>query len=71
MIIPKKPNHLTGISLSEIFQLDYRIDGRTKYAITSDMFGRYYYLYSVDSKGKCTKTNHKAQNPTELYKYCV
>lgn len=70
MIAPIRPKGLTGISLSEIFWVDYKIDGRTKYVITSDMMRKWYYLYSVDRKGKCTKTKHKAANPTDLYRYC-
>lgn len=67
---PIKPTHLTGISLSEIFWVDYKIDGRTKWVITSDMLEVWYYLYSVDRKGKCTKTKYKAKDPTELYRHC-
>lgn len=65
-----KPKGLTGISLSELFWVDYKIDGRTKFVITSDMVRKWYYLYSVDRNGKCTKTKHKAQDPTELYRHC-
>lgn len=64
------PKELKGISLSELFWVDYKIDGRTKFVITSDLMRCWYYLYSVDRQMRCTKTKHKAKDPTELYKYC-
>lgn len=67
---PAVPNDLSGISLSELFWVRYMMDGRTKYVITSDMFRRWYYLYSVSKNGKCTKTDHKSKDPQELYRYC-
>lgn len=67
---PKKPEYLTNIPMTELFWVDYKINGITKYVITSDMFRRLYYLYSVDKKGKCTKTKHKSEDPNELYRYC-
>ena len=69
-INPRRPNNLSGISLTEIFWMNYMVDGRIKYVITSDMLRRWYYLYSVDRHGKCTKTKYKADNPTELYRHC-
>ena len=69
-INPRRPDGLTGISLTEIFWMSYMVDGRIKYVITSDMFRRWYYLYSVDRNGKCTKTKYKSNIPTELYSHC-
>lgn len=71
MIRATLPQHIHGISLSELFWLDYMVDGRTKYCITSDMFRSTYYLYTVDRNGKATKTKHKSDEPTKLYKYCI
>lgn len=68
-IRPVKPPYLSGISLSEIFWMEYKMDGRAKYVITSDMLRTKYYLYTVDRDGKCTKTNHKADEPNKLYSY--
>lgn len=69
-IPPKKPKELSGIPLTELFWIDYKIDGITKYVITSDMMRKWYYLYSVDKSGKCTKTKHKSTNPVDLYSHC-
>lgn len=66
---PIIPEYLDGIPAVEIFWVDYRINGITKYVITSDRFRSWYYLYSVNKNGKCTKTKHKAHKPDELYPY--
>lgn len=67
---PATPKDLYGISLSELFWVRYIIDGRTKFVVTSDMFRKWYYLYSVDRNGKCTKTKYKSKDPQELYAHC-
>lgn len=66
---PTTPEYLSGIPGVEIFWLDYRVDGITKYVITSDKYRTWYYLYTVDKKGKCSKTKHKAHKPDELYSH--
>ena len=66
---PTVPEHLTGIPSVEIFWLDYRIEGVTRYVVTSDRFRTWYYLYSVNNNGYCSKTKHKAHRPDELYSY--
>lgn len=69
-IPPTKPENITGIPMTELFWVEYKIDGVTKYVITSDMFRTWYYLYSVNKKGECSKTKHKSKDPNELYRYC-
>ena len=71
MIAAEKPKHITGISLSELFWVDWRKDGRTTYCITSNMFRSTYYLYSVDRTGHAKKTKHSADDPAKLYKFCI
>ena len=66
---PIIPEHLSGIPSVEIFWLDYLVDGVSKYVVTSDRFRSWYYLYTVDKKGCCVKTKHKAHTPYELYSY--
>lgn len=68
-IRPVKPSYLTGISLSEIFWMEYKVDGRAKYVITSDLLRTKYFLYLVDRDGHCEKTGKKADEPNKLYQY--
>lgn len=40
--------------------------GRVTHVITSDLYRDFYYLYTVDEKGKLKKTRWKSHDPTEL-----
>lgn len=55
-------------SKGETVCLTYKIDGNPKYYITSTTLRDIYYLYEVIND-TITKTKHKANNPTDLYKF--
>ena len=55
-------------SKGETVCLTYKIDGKPKYYITSTALRDVYYLYEVINN-VAIKTKHKANNPTDLYKF--
>lgn len=55
-------------SKGETVCLTYKIDGKSKYYITSTALRDVYYLYEVINN-VAIKTKHKANNPTDLYKF--
>lgn len=61
-------NIKTPFSKGETVCLTYKIDGKPKYYITSTALRDVYYLYEVINN-VAIKTKHKANNPTDLYKF--
>lgn len=55
-------------SKGETVCLTYKINGKPKYYITSTVLRDVYYLYEV-TNDTIIKTKHKADNPTDLYKF--
>lgn len=53
---------------NEILWVQHLVDGKPKYAITSDKLRSMYYLCEVVDD-KLIKTKHKNKDPTELEKY--
>lgn len=58
----------TKFGKGETVCLTFKINSKPKYYITSTVLRDTYYLYE-DINGIITKTKHKADNPTDLYKY--
>ena len=57
---------MTGVGKNETSWVQYLVDGKAKYIITSNHIRDTYYLYEViDSKA--VKTKYKSNNPLELY----
>lgn len=58
-------------SKGETVCLTYKIDGKSKYYITSTALRDVYYLYeSIPADTiKIIKTKYKADNPVDLYKF--
>ena len=54
----------------ETLWLTHIAESGNKYYITSDSHRDMYYLWH-DREGVQTKTWYKAEDPTELYQYCV
>jgi len=53
----------------QILWVRYHTDSGKIYLITSDKYRDMYYLWK-DVKGKPAPTKYRAEDPTELYKYC-
>jgi hypothetical protein len=56
------------IPKNEILWVQYLVDGKPKYTITSDKLRSVYYLCEVVGE-KLVKTKYKNKDPTELDKY--
>lgn len=57
-----------GINKNEILWLQYSVDSKLKYLITSDKFRDTYYLYEVVD-GQAVKSKYKSETPDLLYKW--
>lgn len=57
---------MTGIGKSEISWVQYLVDGKPKYLVTSSQNRDTYYLYEIIDN-KAVKTKYKNSNPLELY----
>lgn len=55
-----------GINKNEILWLQYSVQSKLKYLVTSDKFRDTYYLYEIIDN-KVVKTKYKNSNPLELY----
>ena len=57
---------MTGIGKNETTWVQYLVDGKAKYLVTSNQNRDMYFLYEIID-GKAVKTKYKNSNPLELY----